>query len=100
MQKLVLSCFFSTIAIAIATTTSVTSAKAQTMGEYLDTATPQVIEKMVGNIVTFKNMAGESHNYFVPNWMIDKYSLKVGTSASLYNRNITQGIYFYTGKGV
>jgi len=89
MQKLVLSCFFSTIA----TTTSVTSAKAQTMGEYLDTATPQVIEKMVGNIVTFKNMAGESHNYFVPNWMIDKYSLKVGTSASLYNRNITQGIY-------
>ena len=94
MQKLILSCFFSAIAIASTTSViSVTSVNAQTMGEYLDTTTPQVIEKMDGNIVTFKNMAGESHNYFVPSWMIEKYELKVGTSASLYNRNIIQGIY-------
>ena len=93
MQKIILSCFFSAISIAIASTTSVTVAKAQTMGEYLDSTTAQVIEKISGNIVTFKNSAGESNNYFVPSWMIDKYALKVGTSASLYNRNIVQGIY-------
>ncbi|MEA5476729.1 hypothetical protein VB774_03765 [Pseudanabaena galeata UHCC 0370] len=94
MQKIILSCFFSAISITIASTTSVTAAKAQPMmGEYLDSTTPQVIEKISGNIVTFKNSAGESNNYFVPNWMMDKYALKVGTSASLYNRNIVQGIY-------
>ena len=94
MQKIILSCFFSAISIAIASTTSVTAAKAQPMmGEYLDSTTTQVIEKISGNIITFKNSAGESNNYFVPNWMIDKYALKVGTSASLYNRNIVQGIY-------
>ncbi|GBO53300.1 hypothetical protein APA_1207 [Pseudanabaena sp. lw0831] len=63
------------------------------MGEYLDETTPQVVEKIAGNIVTFKNATGESHNYYVPNWMFDKYNLKVGTSANLYNRNVTQGIY-------
>jgi hypothetical protein len=93
MQKIILSCFVSAISIAIASTTSVTAAKAQPMGEYLDSTTAQVIEKISGNIVTFKNSAGESNNYFVPSWMIDKYALKVGTSASLYNRNIVQGIY-------
>jgi hypothetical protein len=112
MQKIILSCFFSAVSITIASTTSVIAAKAQTMGEYLDSSTtsatvakaptmgeyldstaPQVIEKISGNIVTFKNSTGESHNYFVPSWMIDKYALKVGTSASLYNRNIIQGIY-------
>jgi hypothetical protein len=93
MQKLMLSGFFTAIAIAIASTTSVMSAKSETMSEYLDNTTPQVIEKISGNIVTFKNVAGESNNYYVPNWMFEKYSLKVGTSANLYNRNITQGIY-------
>jgi hypothetical protein len=93
MQKLILSFFFTAFSIAIASTTSVTSIKAQTTGEYLDETTPQVIEKIAGNIVTFKNATGESHNYFVPNWMFDKYNLKVGTSANLYNRNVTQGIY-------
>ncbi|MBD2187826.1 hypothetical protein [Pseudanabaena mucicola] len=93
MQKLMLSGFFTAIAIAIASTTSVMSAKSETMSEYLDNTTPQVIEKISGNIVTFKNVAGESNNYYVPNWMFERYSLKVGTSANLYNRNITQGIY-------
>ncbi|WP_201321841.1 hypothetical protein [Pseudanabaena sp. lw0831] len=93
MQKLILSFLFTAFSIAIASTTSVTSVKAQTMGEYLDETTPQVVEKIAGNIVTFKNATGESHNYYVPNWMFDKYNLKVGTSANLYNRNVTQGIY-------
>jgi hypothetical protein len=93
MKKIILGCFFSVISIAIAATTLATAAKAQTMGEYLDSTTSQVIEKISGNIVTFKDSAGESHNYFVPSWMIEKYALKVGTSASLYNRNIIQGIY-------
>ena len=93
MQKFILSFLFAAFSIAIASTTSVTSVKSQTMGEYLDETTPQVIEKIAGNIVTFKNAAGESNNYYVPNWMFDKYNLKVGTSANLYNRNITQGVY-------
>jgi hypothetical protein len=93
MQKLILSFLFTAFSIAIASTTSVTSIKAQTTSEYLDETTPQVIEKIAGNIVTFKNATGESHNYFVPNWMFEKYNLKVGTSASLYNRNVTQGVY-------
>ncbi len=93
MQKLILSFLFTAFSIAIASTTSITSVKAQPMGEYIDETTPQVIEKIAGNIVTFKNAMGESHNYYVPNWMFDKYNLKVGTSASLYNRNVTQGIY-------
>ncbi|PZO36975.1 MAG: hypothetical protein DCF19_20030 [Pseudanabaena frigida] len=93
MQKFVLGCFFTVFSIALATTTSVTSIKAETTTEYLDNTTPQVIEKISGNIITFKNAMGESHNYFVPSWMIEQYSLKVGTSANLYNRNIVQGIY-------
>jgi hypothetical protein len=93
MQKLILSFLFTAFSIAIASTTSVTSIKAQNTSEYLDETTPQVIEKIAGNIVTFKNATGESHNYYVPNWMFEKYNLKVGTSASLYNRNVTQGIY-------
>lgn len=93
MQKLMLSFLFTAFSIAIASTTSVTSINAQTTSEYLDETTPQVIEKIAGNIVTFKNATGESHNYYVPNWMFEKYNLKVGTSASLYNRNVTQGVY-------
>ncbi len=93
MQKLILSCLFTAFSIAIASTTSVTSVKAQTASEYLDSTSSQVVDKISGNIITFKNTTGESHNYYVPNWMIDKYSLKVGTAATLYNRNISQGIY-------
>ena len=93
MQKLTLGGLFTTIAIAIAMTTSVTPAKAQAVGEYLDSTTPQVIEKMSGNIITFRNSMGESHNYYVPTWMIEKYNLQIGTSAYLYNRNVIQGMY-------
>ncbi len=90
MQKLILSSVVAMISISIAATTSV---DAQPAAEYIDSTSPQVIEKMSGNIITFKNVAGESRNYYVPDWMIDKYALKVGTSANLYNRNIIQGIY-------
>ena len=93
MQKLTLGGLFTTMAIAIAMTTSVTPAKAEAVGEYLDNATPQVIEKMSGNIITFRNSMGESHNYYVPTWMIEKYNLQIGTSANLYNRNVIQGMY-------
>ena len=90
MQKLILSYFVAMISISVAATTSV---DAQPATEYIDSTSPQVIEKISGNIVTFRNVAGESLNYYVPDWMIDKYTLKVGTSANLYNRNIVQGIY-------
>ena len=93
MQKLTLGGLVTTVAIAIAMTTSVTPAKAEAVGEYLDHATPQVIEKMAGNIITFRNSMGESHNYYVPTWMIEKYNLQIGTSANLYNRNVIQGMY-------
>ena len=93
MQKLILSCFFTACSIAIASTTAVASVMAQTMGEYIDPTTPQMIEKIAGNIVTFKDATGTSRNYYVPKWMFDQYNLKVGTSANLYNRNVTQGIY-------
>ena len=89
MQKLILGCLVSIVAIAVPTAAT----NAQSMGEYLDSRTPQVIEKISGNTVTFKNATGESNNYYVPNWMLDKYALKIGTSANLYNRNITQGVY-------
>ncbi|CAN1211947.1 hypothetical protein TUMEXPCC7403_17205 [Tumidithrix helvetica PCC 7403] len=93
MQKLVLSCFVTMFSIAIASTTSVMSANAQTAVEYIDSSSPQVVENISGNIVTFKNVSGESHNYYVPTWMIEKYDLKVSSSTYLYNRNIVQGIY-------
>ncbi|OIP78479.1 MAG: hypothetical protein AUK48_01540 [Oscillatoriales cyanobacterium CG2_30_44_21] len=89
MQKLILGCLVSIAAIAI----PAAAINAQNVSEYLDNRTPQVIEKISGNIVTFKNATGESNNYYVPNWMLDKYALRIGTSANLYNRNITQGIY-------
>ncbi|MBD2178687.1 hypothetical protein H6F42_17345 [Pseudanabaena sp. FACHB-1998] len=93
MQKLILSFLITGFSIAIAATTAVTSIEAQSTDEYLDSTSPQVIEKIDGNIVTFKNVSGESHNYYVPSWMFSKYNLQVGTSANLYNRNIVQGIY-------
>ncbi len=73
---------------------SVAPANAAPQGEYLDSSSPQVIEKIsAGNIVTFKDNKGASKNYYVPGWMFDKYDLKVGTSATLYNRNVIQGTY-------
>lgn len=93
MQTLTLGGLFTAIAIAVAMTTSVTTVKAEAVGEYLDSTTPQVIEKMAGNIITFRNSIGESHNYYVPTWMIEKYNLQIGTSANLYNRNVIQGMY-------
>jgi hypothetical protein len=93
MQKYILNSILTICSVAIATTVSAISVNAQTADEYIDSTSPQVIEKIAGNIVTFKNITGESHNYYVPNWMFDKYNLQVGSSASLYNRNIVQGIY-------
>jgi hypothetical protein len=61
--------------------------------EYIDSSSMQVIEKIDGNIVTFKDSQGQSRDYYVPTWMFSKYDLKVGTSATLYNKNVTQGIY-------
>jgi len=103
MQKLILSCLIAGCSIAIVSTSVVTSAAAQSVSAqsvsapsndvFFDSTSPQVIEKMDGNIVTFKNAAGESNNYFVPNWMLSKYNLQVGTVANLYNRNVVQGVY-------
>jgi len=93
MQKLILSFSIAACSMAIAATTAVTSIEAQSVDEYLDSTSPQVIQKIDGNIVTFTNELGESHNYYVPNWMFSKYNLQVGTSVNLYNRNIVQGIY-------
>jgi hypothetical protein len=93
MQKLILSCSIAVCSIAIAATAAVTSVEAQSADVFLDSTSPQVIQKIDGNIVTFKNVAGESNNYYVPNWMFSKYNLQVGTSANLYNRNVVQGVY-------
>lgn len=93
MQKLILSCSIAVCSIAIAATAAVTSAEAQSADVFLDSTSPQVIERIDGNIVSFRNVAGESNNYYVPNWMFSKYNLQVGTSANLYNQNIVQGVY-------
>ncbi len=98
MQKLILSCLIAGCSIAIVSTSAVTSVAAQSVSApsndvFFDSTSPQVIEKIDGNIVTFKNAAGESNNYYVPNWMFSKYNLQVGTVANLYNRNVVQGVY-------
>jgi hypothetical protein len=98
MQKLILSFSIAACSIAIAATTAVTSVAAQSVSAqsndvFFDSTSPQVIEKIDGNIVTFKNATGESNNYYVPNWMFSKYNLQVGTVANLYNRNVVQGVY-------
>ncbi|MEI6330430.1 MAG: hypothetical protein WCP16_14430 [Pseudanabaena sp. ELA645] len=90
MQKLILSC---SIAVCSIATAAVTSVEAQSADVFLDSTSPQVIERIDGNIVSFRNVAGESNNYYVPNWMFSKYNLQVGTSANLYNQNIVQGVY-------
>ncbi|AFY74081.1 hypothetical protein Syn7502_02059 [Synechococcus sp. PCC 7502] len=94
MQKLSLGYFFTTMSIAIASTAliGVTSAQAET-GEFIDSSSPQVIQNISGNIITFKGREVEAHNYYVPYWMFSKYNLQVGSSVYLYNRNVIQGIY-------
>lgn len=62
-------------------------------GIYIDSSEPQVIEGVDGNLVTFKTSSGQSNTYYVPNWMFEKYDLKVGTEATLYNKNVIQGVY-------
>jgi hypothetical protein len=93
MSKIINHCISTVISIAIASTGSVLSANAQTTGEYLDSSSPQTIEKISGNIVTFKDVKGESRNYYVDDWMFSKYNLKVGSAMNLYNRNVIQGIF-------
>jgi hypothetical protein len=61
--------------------------------EYIDSSSMQTIEKIDGNLVTFKDSQGTSRVYYVPTWMFSKYDLKVGTSATLYNKNVIQGTY-------
>ncbi len=93
MEKLILRSLVTVISIAIASTTLVKSVKAQVVGEYIDSTSPQMVEKISTNIVTFKDVKGESRNYYVPTWMFEKYDLKVGSMVNLYNRNVIQGIY-------
>jgi hypothetical protein len=90
MRQIIVGCFLSMISVAIASTMS---ANAQTAGEYIDSSAPQAIEKISGNVVTFRDAAGGVRNYYVPDWMFEKYSLKVGSAMNLYNRNVIQGIY-------
>jgi hypothetical protein len=93
MKKTILSCFSTIISVVIASTASVLSVNAQTTGEYIDSSSAQTIEKISGNIVTFKDVKGESRNYYVDDWMFTNYNLKVGSSMNLYNRNVIQGIF-------
>jgi hypothetical protein len=93
MQKIINGCFSTIVSVAIASTLSAYSVNAQTTGEYLDSSSPQTIEKISGNIVTFKDVKGESRNYYVPDWMFSNYNLKVGSAMNLYNRNVIQGIF-------
>lgn len=93
MQKLIRLFLFSTISIAIASIGSVKSSEAQPAGEYLDSSSPQTIEIISGNIVTFKDGSGVSRKYYVPDWMFSQYALKVGSSMNLYNRNVIQGVF-------
>lgn len=97
MKKLILGCFVAMTTVAIASTISPMSVEGQTTdqyaGEYIDSSIPQVIEKIDGNIVTFKDVSGISNNYYVPDWMFSTYNLKTGSSMNLYNRNVIQGFY-------
>lgn len=62
---------------------------------FIDSSSMQTVEKIDGNIVTFKDTQGQSNVYYVPDWMLEKYqdNLKVGTPVTLYNKNIIQGVY-------
>ncbi len=99
MKKLVLGCFVAIASVVFTSTISAMSVKAETIGEnrvtgeYIDSTSPQVIERIVDNIVTFRDVNRKSNNYYVPDWMFSKYDLKVGSSMHLYNRNVIQGVF-------
>ena len=97
MQKLIISCSIAVCSIVAAATAFTTTVEAQTPEQtpvgFLDNTSPQVIEKINGNIVTFRNDAGESDNSYVPTWMLSKFNLQVGTSVNLFNGNMAQTTY-------
>jgi hypothetical protein len=97
MQKLILSYFLSVISVAIASTIPILAIEAQPIdkngGEYIDSNYPQTIEKISDNVVAFRDVNGVSRNYYVPDWMFEKYNLKVGSVMNLYNRNVIQGFF-------
>jgi hypothetical protein len=90
MQKLILSC---SVAVCLIATAAVTSVEAKSDDIFWDSRSPQVIEKITGNIVTFKNVAGESNNYYIPNWVFSEYNLQVGNSANVYSRKMDRVDY-------
>jgi hypothetical protein len=104
MQKLILSYFLSVISVAIASTIPILAIEAQPVdpinpannkftGEYIDSTYPQTIEKISDNVVAFRDINGVSRNYYVPDWMFEKYNLRVGSALHLYNRNVIQGTF-------
>jgi hypothetical protein len=97
MQKLILSSFLSVISVAIASTIPIQAIEAQPIdkyaGEYIDSTYPQTIEKISENVVAFRDVNGVSRNYYVPDWMFEKYNLRVGSAMNLYNRNVIQGFF-------
>lgn len=100
MQKLILSYFLSAISVAIASTIPILAIEAQPVdpvnkyaGEYIDSTYPQTIEKISDNVVAFRDINGVSRNYYVPDWMFEKYNLRVGSAMNLYNRNVIQGFF-------
>jgi hypothetical protein len=89
LKKILLASLLVCVPVAVSS-----PANAAPKGQYIDSSSPQVIEKISdGNIVTFKDSKGTSRNYYVPGWMFSKYDLKVGTSATLFNANVIQGTY-------
>ena len=97
MQKLIISCSIAVCSIVAAATAFTTTVEAQTPEQtpvgFLDNTSLQVIEKINGNIVTFKNDAGESNNSYVPTWMFSKFNLQVVTSVNLFNSDMAQTTY-------
>jgi len=99
MKKLTLG-FLSVISVAISSTIPILAIEAQPVdpidkyaGEYIVSTYPQTIEKISDNVVMFRDVNGVSRNYYVPDWMFEKYELKVGSAVNLYNRNVIQGFF-------
>ncbi len=76
--------------MAIAATAAVTSTEALSPAGFLDETSPQVIEKINGNMVTYRNGAGESRKSYLPTWMFSKFNLQVGSSVNLFDDNMAQ----------
>ena len=90
MKKLILSCSSAVCSLAISATAAIISVEAKSPNWFLDKTSPQVIEKIDGNIVTFANAAGESSKSYIPTWMFPKFNLQVGTSVNLFDSNMDQ----------